>query len=140
MTTRQYARLVHDWIGGVGLDQAGQDPAVGRGDDDRLVVRRDPGRGVEDRGHQLLLGVELGIAPWDFAERDEARPRDSVDLILVRLAYIDDAGAYTKPFTIRWDIPWNANGELTEYICQENNKYLQRLTDDFGQPIFGKKQ
>jgi hypothetical protein len=55
-------------------------------------------------------------------------------------ALVDDPGAYTKPFTIRWDIPWNSNGELTEYICQENNKYLQRLTDDFGQPIFGKKQ
>src|SRR5262245_35888071 len=54
-------------------------------------------------------------------------------------ATVDDPGAYSKPFTIRWDIPWNANGELTEYICQENNKYLQRLTDDFGQPIFGKK-
>jgi len=54
-------------------------------------------------------------------------------------ALVDDPGAYAKPFTIRWDIPWNANGELTEYICQENNKYLQRLTDDFGQPIFGKK-
>jgi hypothetical protein len=55
-------------------------------------------------------------------------------------ATFDDPGAYTKPFTVRWNIPWNATGELTEYICQENNKYLQRLTDDFGQPIFGKKQ
>jgi hypothetical protein len=54
-------------------------------------------------------------------------------------ATVDDPGAYAKPFTIRWDVPWNATGELTEYICQENNKYLQRLTDDFGQPIFGKK-
>jgi len=54
-------------------------------------------------------------------------------------ATFDDPGAYTKPFTVRWDIRWNATGELTEYICQENNKYLQRLTDDFGQPIFGKK-
>ena len=54
-------------------------------------------------------------------------------------ALVDDPGAYTKPFSIRWDIPWNATGELSEYICQENNKYLQRLTDDFGQPIFGKK-
>jgi hypothetical protein len=53
-------------------------------------------------------------------------------------ALIDDPGAYTKPFRMAWDIPWRANGELTEYICQENNKYLQRLTDDFGQPIFGK--
>jgi hypothetical protein len=54
-------------------------------------------------------------------------------------AVIDDPGAYTKPFTVAWDIPWRANGELTEYICQENNKYLQRLTDDFGEPVFGKK-
>jgi hypothetical protein len=54
-------------------------------------------------------------------------------------ATFDDPGAYTKPFTVRWSINWNPSGELTEYICQENNKYLQRLTDDFGQPIFGKK-
>ena len=32
------------------------------------------------------------------------------------------------------------SGELTEYICQENNKYLQRLTDDFGQPLFGPRK
>jgi len=54
-------------------------------------------------------------------------------------ALIDDPGAYTKPFTVAWDIPWRANGELTEYICQENNKYLQHLTDDFGESLFGKK-
>jgi hypothetical protein len=53
-------------------------------------------------------------------------------------ALIDDPGAYTKPFRVAWDIPWRANAELAEYICQENNKYLQRLTDDFGQPVFGK--
>jgi hypothetical protein len=51
-------------------------------------------------------------------------------------ATIDDPGAYTKPFKVAWDIPWNARGELSEYICQENNKYLQRLTDDFGKPMF----
>jgi hypothetical protein len=53
-------------------------------------------------------------------------------------AVVDDPGAYTKPFKVAWDIPWNARGELSEYICQENNKYLQRLTDDFGKPVFGK--
>jgi hypothetical protein len=51
-------------------------------------------------------------------------------------ALIDDPGAYTKPFKVAWDIPWRANGELAEYICQENNRYLNRLTDDFGKPIF----
>jgi hypothetical protein len=54
-------------------------------------------------------------------------------------ALVDDPGAYTRPFTVAWDIRWNPTGELTEYICQENNKYLNRLTDDFGQPVFGEK-
>ena len=34
----------------------------------------------------------------------------------------------------------NADGELPEYICQENNQYLNRLEDDLGQPIFGARQ
>jgi len=50
---------------------------------------------------------------------------------------INDPGAYTRPFTIAWDVPFDVNGELPEYICQENNQYLNRLTDDLGQPIFG---
>ena len=55
-------------------------------------------------------------------------------------ATIDDPGAYTKPWTVAWDIPWNPTGELQEYICQENNNYYNRLTDDFGQPIVGPRQ
>ena len=54
-------------------------------------------------------------------------------------ATLDDPGAYTKPFTVAWDIPWDAKDELKEYICQENNQFLLKLTDDFGQPVFGKK-
>jgi hypothetical protein len=54
-------------------------------------------------------------------------------------ATIDDPGAYTKPWSVAWDIPWSANAELQEYICQENNQYLSNLTDDFGQPVIGKK-
>jgi len=55
-------------------------------------------------------------------------------------ATVNDPGAYTRPFTLMWDnITWDANltPELPEYICQENNRYLNRLTDDLGQPIFG---
>ena len=52
-------------------------------------------------------------------------------------ATVNDPGAYTRPFTIAWDIPFAVTNELPEYICQENNRYLNRLTDDFGQPIFG---
>jgi hypothetical protein len=38
-----------------------------------------------------------------------------------------------------WNLAWRPDGELAEYICQENNQYLLRLTDDFGQPICGRK-
>jgi hypothetical protein len=55
-------------------------------------------------------------------------------------ATYDDPGAYTKPFTAAWDIPWDAKDELKEYICQENNRFLLRLTDDFGEPVFGGKR
>ena len=54
-------------------------------------------------------------------------------------ATIDDPAAYTAPWTVAWDIPWSPDGELLEYICQENNLYLYHLTDDFGQPIFGNR-
>src|SRR5215468_4751953 len=50
-------------------------------------------------------------------------------------ATIDDPGAYTKPWTVAWNINWTANAELQEYICQENNQYFGRLTDDFGKPV-----
>lgn len=53
-------------------------------------------------------------------------------------ATIDDPGAYTKPWTVAWDIPWRAEAELQEYICQENNVFLNTLKDDFGQPIIDK--
>ena len=55
-------------------------------------------------------------------------------------ATVTDPGAYTRPFTIAWDIPWDPNGELMEYICQENNQYLNHLVDDFGEPIFGPRR
>lgn len=50
-------------------------------------------------------------------------------------ALIEDPGAYTKPWTVQWDIPWAGENsdkkELKEYICQENNRYLNTLKDDF---------
>jgi hypothetical protein len=51
-------------------------------------------------------------------------------------ATIDDPGAYSAPWTVAWDIRWQQGGELAEYICQENNKFLLELKDDFGAPFF----
>ena len=47
-------------------------------------------------------------------------------------ATIDDPGAYTEPWTIGFDILWEPEGEIQEYICQENNIWLGGLRDDFG--------
>jgi hypothetical protein len=49
-------------------------------------------------------------------------------------ATIDDPGAYSAPWTVAWDINWNASA-IDEYICQENNQYLNHLKDDFGRFI-----
>jgi hypothetical protein len=55
-------------------------------------------------------------------------------------ATMTDPGAYTRPWTVSWNLTWNPTGELAEYICQENNRYLLNLTDDFGQPLFGPRR
>ena len=53
---------------------------------------------------------------------------------------IDDPGAFDEPWTAEWDIPWLEGRELSDYICQENNKFLLDLTDDLGQPFFEKSE
>ncbi len=40
---------------------------------------------------------------------------------------IDDPKAYTKPWSSSYNIPWSAQTELLEYICQENNKDLPHM-------------
>lgn len=40
---------------------------------------------------------------------------------------IDDPGAYTKPWSGGWAIPWNPNDEVYEYMCQENNRDVKHM-------------
>lgn len=51
---------------------------------------------------------------------------------------IDDPGAYTEQWISEWDIPWQEERELADYICQENNKFLIDMADDLGKPFFEK--
>jgi hypothetical protein len=55
-------------------------------------------------------------------------------------AVIDDPGAYSEPWTVAWDIDWIEGQELQDYVCQENNKFLLDMTDDFGEPFFEKTE
>jgi hypothetical protein len=103
--------------------------SVGRWDGDTLVVDVvgfNEGTWIDYYGHphsDLLHVVERISRPDKRTLRYEAT--------------IDDPGAYTRPWTVSWTVPWTPTGELAEYICQENNRYLWNLTDDHGQPIFG---
>ncbi len=106
--------------------------SVGRWDGDTLVVDVvgfNEGTWIDYYGHphtDLLHVLERISRPDKGTLRYEAT--------------INDPGAYTRPWTVSWNIPWNATGELSEYICQENNRYLWNLTDDLGQPIFGPRR
>lgn len=37
---------------------------------------------------------------------------------------IDDTGAYTRPWTIGWDLRWNLGAEIEHAVCAENNRFL----------------
>lgn len=102
--------------------------SVGRWEGDTLVIDTvgfNEGTWLDRAGHphtdQLLVTERI------------SRPNKA---ILYYEATIDDPGAYTKPWTTRWYIPWREGQELQEYICQENNLYQRSLHDDFGKPIF----
>jgi len=103
--------------------------SVGRWDGDTLVVDIvgfNEGTWIDYYGHphtDLLHVVERISRPDKRTLRYEAT--------------LDDPGAYTRPWTVGWNLTWNPTGELAEYICQENNRYLWNLTDDLGQPLFG---
>jgi hypothetical protein len=40
---------------------------------------------------------------------------------------IDDLGAYTKPWSGGWNIPWDAGNEPFDYLCQDNNLDAARM-------------
>lgn len=42
---------------------------------------------------------------------------------------IDDPKAYTRPWTIVQPLDFQADNELLEYICNENNRYFQLVPD-----------
>jgi hypothetical protein len=101
--------------------------SVGRWEGDTLVVdvvNFNEGTWLDFAGHPHTDQMHI-------VERF-SRPSKSV---LHYEALIDDPGAYTKPWTVQWNISWETNSdkkELKEYICQENNLYMNHLKDDFG--------
>jgi hypothetical protein len=100
--------------------------SVGRWDGDTLVVdvaNFNEGTWLDYYGHPHTDQMHV-LERW-------TRPNKGT---LHYEATIDDPGAYKAPWTVAWDINWGA-GAIDEYICQENNQYLNHLKDDFGRFI-----
>jgi hypothetical protein len=81
-------------------------------------------------GDTLVVDT-IGFNERAWMNRDALPHTDRLHLIerLTRVDFttlkyevtIDDAGAYTKPWTTGFSLQWTAGTELFEYICQENN-------------------
>jgi hypothetical protein len=51
---------------------------------------------------------------------------------LVNEVTIDDPGAYSKPFTLKFNATLMPKGEILEYICQENNVDVKHIQGPAG--------
>jgi hypothetical protein len=50
-------------------------------------------------------------------------------------ATIEDPATYTRPWTVGWDILWDKDGELQEYICQENSPWMRHLFSEISDKV-----
>jgi len=76
---------------------------------------------VETTGFNEGFWIDRGALP--HTEQLKTLERFTrVDMRTIRYELtIDDPGAYTKPFTGRLNLIWEAGTELFEYVCQEAN-------------------
>jgi hypothetical protein len=97
--------------------------SIGRWDGDTLVIDS-----VGFNEKQWLAGAYPTTEQLHLIERI-SRPTSKS---LVYEATIDDPGAYTQPWTVRWTIneksasSWIEDGEIFEYICQDDGANLER--------------
>ncbi|MEP7353307.1 MAG: hypothetical protein ABI824_08785 [Acidobacteriota bacterium] len=93
--------------------------SVGHWDGDVLVV--------ETRGQNDLSWIDSGGHPHTeqlvVTERFHRINLGTIELETT----IDDPGAYSKPWTVRYNLTLMPDTELIEYVCTENNKDVEHL-------------
>ena len=91
--------------------------SVGRWDGGDLVVQTS---GFNDKGWLDNSGKPATDA-LKVTERFRRRDFGHMDVEIT----IDDAKAYTRPWTIVLPLTYQADTEMLEYMCNENNKYFE---------------
>jgi len=94
--------------------------SVGRWDGDTLVVQTNnyrDGGWLDARGSPVTDALKV-------TERIRRVSYGQLDIELT----VDDAKAYTRPFTVRIDERLQADGsDLIEFICHENQQFMKRV-------------
>jgi len=102
--------------------------SVGRWDGDTLVVESNNLRGAEDGPFDGWLDVRGSPYTRD-AKFTERFTRPSFGRLTIDVT-LEDAKAYTKPFTVRINQQIMADTELIEFICNENQQFRRRIKID----------
>jgi hypothetical protein len=95
--------------------------SVGHWEGDALVVET---RGFNDKGW-LDNGGKPATDQLKVTERFIRKDFGNMDIEIT----IDDPKAYTKPWTVTQPLAFQADTELLEYICNENNRYFDLVKD-----------
>jgi hypothetical protein len=93
--------------------------SVGRWEGDTLVVET---TGFRDEGWLDIVGSPL----TDKAKTVERFRRPSFGTLEVEVT-VDDPKAYTKPWTVRFNQRIIVDTEMIEFICAENQKFVEYL-------------
>ena len=102
--------------------------SVGRWDGDTLVVETNNLRGAEDGPYDGWMDVN-GSPYSREAKFTERIRRPALGHLQIDLT-IEDAKAYTKPWTVRVDQRFVADQELIEFVCNENQQFRRRIKID----------
>jgi hypothetical protein len=97
--------------------------SVGRWEGDTFVVQT---AGFNDKGWLDNAG-KPATEQLHVTERFIRKDFGNMDIQIT----VDDPKAYTKPWTVTQPLAFQADTELLEYICNENNKYFE-LVKDYG--------
>ena len=102
--------------------------SVGRWEGDTLVVETNNLRGAEDSEYDGWLDVN-GSPYSQQAKFTERFRRPTFGHLQIDLT-VEDAKAYTKPFTVRVDQRLLPDQELIEFVCNENQQFRRRIKID----------